>query len=126
MKAQNDPRHKRRQKIVKALFSFSFTPKDKKVNARNLIRPIVDKLPIIDQKIAIAAPEFPIERLNRVDLAVLRLAVFELIVEKKEPPKVVIDEAIELAKELGSENSPSFINGALGAILNLNSKIKNT
>ena len=125
MKAQNDPRHKKRQKILSALFSFSFAPKNKKVNSRNLIKPIIDKLLIIDQRIAIAAPEFPPERLNRIDLAILRLAIFELIIEKKEPPKVIIDEAIELAKEFGSENSPSFINGALGAIFDLNFKIKN-
>ncbi|MBI1982106.1 MAG: transcription antitermination factor NusB, partial [Candidatus Levybacteria bacterium] len=64
-----------------------------------------------------AAPEFPIGKINKVDLAVLRLAVFELLVERKEPQKVIIDEAIELAKEYGGETSPSFINGALGNIL---------
>ncbi len=118
MKARNDPRHRRRQKLIEKLFAFSFRPKDKKISPKNLIKPIIDSLPTVDKKIAKAAPEFPLERLNRIDLAILRLAIFELLIEKKEPPKVIIDEAIELAKEFGSESSPGFINGALGAIVN--------
>jgi transcription antitermination factor NusB len=126
MKARNDPRHQRRQKIVKRLFAYSFKGKNKKISQNNLIRPIVDQLVKIDKKIVKAAPEFPLERLNRIDLAILRLAVFELLIEKKEPIKVIIDEAIELAKEFGSENSPGFINGALGAVINnLGLKVKN-
>ncbi|MDD3679494.1 MAG: transcription antitermination factor NusB [Candidatus Shapirobacteria bacterium] len=117
MKARNDPRHHRRQKIIKNLFAFSFNP-NKKINHQNLIRPIIDHLPTIDKKITIAAPDFPLEGLNRIDLAILRLATFELLIKKSEPPKVIIDEAIELAKEFGSENSPGFINGALGTIMN--------
>ncbi len=68
-------------------------------------------------KIAIAAPQFPPEKLNKIDLAILRLGVFELIIEQKEPQKVIIDEAVELGKEFGAENSPKFVNGVLGAIL---------
>ncbi len=117
MKARSDPRHQRRRKIVKNLFAFSFKTQ-KKPNKRSPLRSISENLVEIDQKIAIAAPEFPLARLNRIDLAILRLAVFELLIERKEPPRVIVDEAIELAKEFGSENSPSFINGALGAIIN--------
>lgn len=68
----------------------------------------------IDNKIKIAAPEFPIDKINKVDLAILRLAIYELLIDKSQPPKVIIDEAIELAKEYGGESSPGFINGALG------------
>ena len=50
-------------------------------------------------------------------LAILRLAAYELLIEKKEPPKAIIDEAIELAKAYGNEASSSFINGVLGTIL---------
>ena len=64
-----------------------------------------------------AAPEFPIEKINKVDLAILRLAVYELFFEKSAPPKVVVDEAIELAKEYGSETSGGFVNGALGKLI---------
>ena len=73
---------------------------------------------ILDEKIKDAAPEFPINKINKVDLAILRLATYELLITKKEPPKVIVDEAIELAKEYGGENSPGFINGALGKIIN--------
>jgi N utilization substance protein B len=51
---------------------------------------------------------------RKIDLAILRLAVYEL--EKRTPPKVIIDEAIELAKTFGNDNSPKFINGALGSL----------
>jgi N utilization substance protein B len=71
-----------------------------------------------DQHIASSAPQWPIDKLNRIDLSILRLAVFELL-NTDTPPKVVIDEAVELAKEFGSESSPSFINGVLGNILKL-------
>jgi len=112
MKNPLDPRHKKRQKIVEDLFEKSFynQPTDKKADK------ILTNLEVIDSEIKKAAPEFPIDKINKVDLAILRLAIFELLIEKKEPPKVIIDEAIELAKEYGGETSPSFINGALGNI----------
>ena len=72
--------------------------------------------PAIDQYILKAAPRWPLERINKIDLAILRLAIWELCFQKKEPPKVIIDEAVELAKEFGGENSPSFVNGVLGTI----------
>lgn len=81
------------------------------------ISPIVFSLSDIDAKIAKAAPEWPIDKIARIDLAVLRLASYELLVDKSQPPKVIIDEAIELAKSYGNENSSKFINGVLGSIL---------
>lgn len=71
----------------------------------------------IDKIISKAAPEWPIKQINRIDLAILRLAIFELIIAPSEPSKAVIDEAIELAKSFGSEKSPGFINGVLGTVL---------
>ena len=56
-------------------------------------------------------------RINKIDLAVLRLAAYELLIEQKEPQNVIIDEAVELAKEFGNNTSPSFVNGVLGHIL---------
>ena len=122
MKTPKDPRHQRRIRIVKQLFSYSFVPQ------KNLLpktRQIIKNLKLIDPQISQAAPEWPIEKLNKIDLAILRLAVFELLVEKKEPPKVIIDEAVELAKEFGSEKSPKFINGALGNIVKRQKLITN-
>jgi len=112
MKTAQDPRHQKRREIVKNLFAESFT---KQAGFDNLTKQILSQLNKIDKKIEAAAPAWPVDKLNKIDLAVLRLAVYEL--DKKEtPPKVVIDEAVELAKEFGGENSASFINGVLGTI----------
>lgn len=83
-----------------------------------LINGVVEKLPQIDQVIEKAAPEWPIPQINIVDRNVLRIGIFELLFGKKEevPPKVAINEAIELAKNFGGESSGKFINGVLGTI----------
>ena len=63
------------------------------------------------------APEWPIEQIARMDRTILRIGVYELNFEKGVPPKVVINEAVELAKAFGGENSSKFINGVLGSVL---------
>lgn len=115
MKSPFDPRHKKRQKLVEDLFKADFYKQKISKDAANIIA----KKDFIDKAIQKAAPEFSIDKINKTDLAILRLAVFELLVEKKQPPKVIIDEAIELAKEYGGETSPSFINGALAQSIKL-------
>lgn len=115
MKTSKDPRHKERIKIVQELFAWDFSKENNVENPK--AKEIVDQLDKIDMKIGIAAPLWPIDKINKMDLAILRLAVYELG-EKKVPEKVILDEAIELAKEFGSESSPSFVNGALGKLLN--------
>ena len=97
---------------MQKLFSLSFRADSQDPD----ISPIVSSLSDIDAKITKAAPEWPIDKVAKIDLAILRLACFELTVEKREPPKVVIDEAIELAKSFGNENSSKFVNGVLGSI----------
>lgn len=114
MKTPFDPRHKKRQTLIEELFKYDFYKQTISDNAKE----IMSHQNTIDEIIQKAAIEFPVEKINKVDLAILRLAVFELLVEKKEPSKVIIDEAIELAKEYGGESSPAFINGALGNIIN--------
>ncbi len=114
-----DPRHLKRQKAIKVLFAYSFDKKAKRERSKStstLAMKVIDKSRKIDKIIIKAAPKWPIEKINRIDLAILRLAVWELYFKKKTPPKVAIDEAIELAKEYGAENSSSFINGVLGTI----------
>jgi len=83
-----------------------------------LIDGVVEKLPKIDEIIEKAAPEWPISQINIVDRNVLRIGIFELLFGNKEevPPKVAINEAIELAKNFGGESSGKFINGVLGTI----------
>ncbi len=69
-----------------------------------------------DALIVPAAPEWPIDQIAKVDRAILRLALYELTLKRDVPPKVVINEAVELAKAFGGENSSKFINGVLGTI----------
>lgn len=114
MKTSSDPRHKKREKIIKALYELSFR---NTTNTPLNIQCITDKLSIIDSIISQCAPEWPINKLNRIDLAILRLALYELMIEKKAPVKVIIDEAVELGKQYGSQNSSKFINGVLGNAL---------
>ncbi|OGV96406.1 transcription antitermination factor NusB [Microgenomates group bacterium RBG_16_45_19] len=112
MKSKGDPRHLDRVKLVKHLFSASFA----NPHLPQEIQPILKDLPQIDAYITAAAPEWPIHQINKIDLAVLRVAVWELIT-KTAPHKVIIDEAVEIAKEYGSENSAKFVNGVLGTIV---------
>lgn len=112
MKNPLDPRHKKRQKIVEELFMIDFHKQKIGPDTSK----IFSKRKTVDSYIEKAAPEFPVGKINKIDLAILRLAVYELLIEKSQPPRVIIDEAIELAKEYGGETSPQFINGALGNI----------
>lgn len=114
MKKSYDPRHVKRANQVQELFKYSFNTKQR-VDASDISN-IVKKLTEIDSLIEKAAPKFPVSKIAKIDVAILRLAVYELIFEKKQPPKVTIDEAIELAKEYGGEGSPGFINGVLGTL----------
>jgi len=70
----------------------------------------------IDKIIVIAAPEWPLNKINPIDLAVLRLSITEILYIEEVPPKVAIDEAVEIAKQFGNENSHRFVNGVLGTI----------
>jgi N utilization substance protein B len=78
---------------------------------------VIKNLAGIDLLITQAAPERPLDKINKLDLAILRLAVYELTLEPNTPPKVVVNEAVELAKDYGSDSSPGFINGVLGKII---------
>jgi N utilization substance protein B len=113
MKTSRDPRHQHRIDRMQSLFAYAFDPSQ--INPA--ITGMMDRIPSIDEAIQSAAPEWPTDKIARIDLAILRLATYELTVEKTEPPKVIIDEAIELAKSFGNEHSAKFVNGVLGTIL---------
>ena len=113
MKTSQDPRHKRRQRLVQELFSYTFHSQPISEDTKL----VLDNQATLDEKIQKAAPDFPLEKINKIDLAILRLASFELLIEKKEPKNVIIDEAVELAKEFGNDTSPAFVNGVLGHIV---------
>lgn len=123
MKTQLDPRHQKRRIRFTKLFEYSFKP-DLPIDQE--IEQIVANKETLDNQIQQVAPEWPINRLNKVDLAILRLATWELLIEQKTPPKVIIDEAVEISKEYGSENTAKFVNGVLGTILeNQNKNVDN-
>ena len=77
---------------------------------------VVDKLPEIDKRIEETAKSWKISRMGKVDLTVLRLAVYEMEFDEDVPVGVAINEAVELAKKFGGDDSPAFINGILGKI----------
>ena len=113
MKTANDPRHQKRRLILQELFRLDFH----KQQVSKETAEIYEMHEELDGQINKAATEFPIEKINKVDLAILRLSIYELTVEKKEPPHVIVDEAVELAKEYGNDTSPAFVNGVLGNII---------
>ena len=84
--------------------------------ARELVSGVFQNREKIDQNIQTFAPAWPVEQIPVVDRNILRLAIFEILLNNKVPVKVVINEAVELAKTFGSENSSKFVNGVLGSV----------
>lgn len=131
-------RHLSRIVITQALFEWDFRD-HKKIDAiikrgienykevdedfihRN-IKGVLENTEKIDSDILRVAPEWPIEQVSNIDKAILRLAIFELLYNDEVPPKVAINEAVELGKAFGSENSPKFINGVLGTLYRASKK----
>lgn len=82
-----------------------------------LVKGILEKQEQLDATLQPVAPEWPIDQIARMDRIILRIGLYELQHGSDVPPKVVINEAVELAKAFGSENSSKFINGVLGTVL---------
>lgn len=136
MKRATDPRHLARVLALQKLFSLDFNkdtsqieelPLDELVTLdeieeynKELYEKIVSGVPenkeVIDKMITQYAPQWPIVQMKLVDIQILRIAIFEGFIGKITPPKVALDEAIEIAKDFGGETSSKFINGVLGAI----------
>lgn len=86
---------------------------------RNLVFGVWEHRSYLDRIIEEAAPNWPITQMPGVDKAILRIALYELLVDDTErtPVKAVINEAVELAKQFGSDNSSRFVNGVLGTVV---------
>ncbi|HEY5667581.1 MAG TPA: transcription antitermination factor NusB [Candidatus Saccharimonadales bacterium] len=95
---------------------YEGTVEDKSFIER-LVRGVDQRTTELDATLGPIAPEWPIEQIARMDRVILRMGLYELTYEADVPPKVVINEAVELAKAFGSENSSKFVNGVLGTAL---------
>jgi len=136
MKRSTDPRHQARILALQDLFSRYFNVEDipiEEISADELLEinsmkeydlklydkivdGVMEKKEEIDNLIKKYAPQWPIEQMKSVDLQILRIAIYEGFLAEITPPKVSIDEAIEIAKDFGGDISSKFVNGVLGAI----------
>jgi N utilization substance protein B len=87
--------------------------------SRGLVIGVIQNKGKIDENIRNFAPMWPIEQIPVVDRNILRLAIFEILLDNKVSDKIAINEAVELAKSFGSDNSAKFVNGVLGSISSL-------
>ncbi|NIT04393.1 transcription antitermination factor NusB [Candidatus Saccharibacteria bacterium] len=138
---KRDPRHEARRVALATLFERAFHSIEPKESIsrvlelyeesnvddellESIVEGVVGKKEEIDKVIAETAPAWPPEQINRVDLVALRIGIWELLFAKETlpetkqaPPKVAIDEAIELSKEFGGAASGGFVNGVLGTVV---------
>ena len=110
-----DPRHQKRILRMQYLFSYQLSPTPK-IEKSAYIQNFLENKGQIDTMIQSAAPEWPLDQMNQVDLAILRIILLESLL-KKTPKKVLVNEAVNLAKEFGAENSAKLVNGVLGKLL---------
>jgi len=89
---------------------------------RELANGVIHNREEIDRNIRNFAPTWPVEQIPLIDRNILRLAIFEILLDNKVPVKVAINEAVELAKAFGSDNSARFVNGVLGSVSALASR----
>jgi len=90
--------------------------KESEAFMRNLVKGVLTHAARLDEQISAHAPEWPLDQMALVDRSILRIALWEFTIGQATPVKVAINEAVELAKEFGSESAPRFINGVLGAV----------
>lgn len=91
-------------------------PDEGQAFAHLLVQGVLENQARLDQLIGMYASEWPIEQMSIVDRNVLRISMFEFLIDGRTPPKVAINEAVELAKLFGSDSSPRFVNGVLGTL----------
>lgn len=92
-------------------------PKDGMAFAQQLVTGVLEHLPKLNRKIEGIATEWPLEQMAIIDRNILRIAIYEIMEQKQAPVKVVINEAVELAKLFGSDSSRRFVNGVLGTLV---------
>lgn len=110
------------EEIVKHLLAEERLPEENASFIRELVNGVIQNKENIDKNIQSFAPAWPIAQMPMVDRNILRLAIFEILIDNKVPVKVAINEAVEIAKAFGSDNSSKFINGVLGSVSTLVSR----
>ncbi len=90
--------------------------------ARGLLDGVFSNAAKIDNMIAEFAPHWPIEQMAVVDRNILRMAIYEIMLSQDTPPRVAVNEAVELAKAYGGDSAPRFINGVLGSVMRASSR----
>ncbi len=93
-----------------------YLPDDAVEFASHLVRGVIDNRERLDEIIRKNAPAWPLEQVAAVDRNILRLAIYEIVIDNRVPMRAAINEAVELAKEFGGEASPKFVNGVLGSV----------
>jgi transcription antitermination protein NusB len=128
-------RHLLRTVALQALFEWDFNNRQGEIDAivdhaiaefaggaddsdfaRQLVTGVLENLAAIDEIIIKTAPEWPINQITVIDRNVLRLGIYELMFAKQIPPKVAINEAVEMGKRFGGDSSGKFVNGVLGTL----------
>ena len=110
------------EKVLPHLLEESGLSEENAAFAQGLVRGVIKNKKKIDQHIENFAPAWPVEQIPVVDRNILRLAIFEILLDNSVPVKVAINEAVELAKTFGSDSSPRFVNGVLGSVSALASR----
>jgi N utilization substance protein B len=90
---------------------------DNQEYVKEVVRGVMQKLPALDAQISAVSKGWQVHRLGFVDRNILRLAIYEIVFMDEIPVRVAVNEAVELAKEFGDEESPKFINGLLGTVV---------
>ena len=104
------------EQVVNRLLENTSLPEASVNFARELVKGVIDHRLEIDRRIKKFAPAWPVSQIPVIDRNVLRLAIFEIFIDNRIPVKIGVNEAVELAKAFGSDNSPKFVNGVLGSI----------
>ena len=92
-------------------------PQEAKSLAQELVQGVTEHRPRLDAVIQEHAPTWPVDQLSALDRNILRIAIFEILMNNETPPKAAINEAVELAKLFGSEGLHRFVNGVLGSVM---------
>lgn len=105
------------EKLLDYCYDENQNTDNEKEYIQNVVKGVVENLSIIDDNILKNLKNWTINRIAKIDLAILRLAIYEILYLEDIPAKVSVNEAVELAKEYGGTDSKSFVNGLLAKII---------